>query len=237
MSVLKILWARRGSKRQEKENKSHKVLSNAFSDRQLQEKSWGTTCGPLRGIFCFEFPELKKAFFQKEVIFGNTMLAHLDWGRSNSFWGRSISTTCWLYSRLVRITPNCITGEGRTWINWWGMSTIRKIAHLIRQVNWIIRIGSKCPYLALTRWLSMGSFCDWVHDYRLQIIQQYLESSHESEPDDRWWLTTTAVKIITSPINHYDSLVHFHTLPQWSPIFQLLNMWPTTPEVDLKTTL
>ena len=182
-------------------------------------------------------PELKKAFFQKEVIFGNTMLAHLDWGRSNSFWGRSISTTCWLYSRLVRITPNCITGEGRTWINWWGMSTIRKIAHLIRQVNWIIRIGSKCPYLALTRWLSMGSFCDWVHDYRLQIIQQYLESSHESEPDDRWWLTTTAVKIITSPINHYDSLVHFHTLPQWSPIFQLLNMWPTTPEVDLKTTL
>ena len=39
MSVLKILWARRGSKRQEKENRSHKVLSNAFPDRQLQETS------------------------------------------------------------------------------------------------------------------------------------------------------------------------------------------------------
>ena len=110
-------------------------------------------------------------------------------------------------------------GEGA-----WLLSTIRKIAHLRRQVNWIIRIGSKCPYLALTRWLSMGSFCDWVYDYRLQIIQQYLESPHESEPDDRWWLTTTAVKVITSPINHYDSLIHFHLLPQWSPIFQLLNM-------------
>ena len=47
----------------------------------------------------------------------------------------------------------------------------------------------------------MGSFCDWVYDHRVQIIQHYLESPHESEPDDRWWLTTIAVKVITSPIN------------------------------------
>ena len=125
MSFLKILWARRGSKRQEKENKSHKVLSNAFSDRQLQETSWGTTCVHWGEYSASNSPELKKAFFQKEVIFGNTMLAHLDWGRSNSFWGGSISTTCWFYSRLARITPNCITGEGRIWINWWGsMATV-----------------------------------------------------------------------------------------------------------------
>ena len=90
-------------------------------------------------------PELKKAFFQKEVIFGNTMLAHLDWGRSNSFWGRSIGATCWFYSRLVRITPNCITGEGCIWINWWwSMATVNnsedstlKTPSELDHTNWI----------------------------------------------------------------------------------------------------
>ena len=85
----------------------------------------------------------------------------------------------------------------------WLLSTTNKIAHMRRQFNWIEEIKSKCPYLALTRWLSMGNFAEWAYDKRVQINEMYaaIIPQHQTTPDDQWWLTTIAVKVITSPIN------------------------------------
>ena len=50
---------------------------------------------------------------------------------------------------------------------------------------------------------SMGSFADWAYDKRIQIHQIYLGfvPQHRTQSDEKWWLTTIAVKVITAPIN------------------------------------
>ena len=49
----------------------------------------------------------------------------------------------------------------------------------------------------------MGNFAEWAYDKRVLINEMYaaIIPQHQTTPDDQWWLTTIAVKVITSPIN------------------------------------
>jgi hypothetical protein len=86
--------------------------------------------------------------------------------------------------------------EGR-----WLLQVTSIISHLRRQYTWIAEVGSTCPFLVLTRWLSMGTFTAWIIAKKQSVTEQYAAVQHVSSPSTQWWVITAVVNVITVHIN------------------------------------
>lgn len=62
-------------------------------------------------------------------------------------------------------------------------------------------MGTVCPTVATTIWLSIGEFCSWLISNRHRI-QEYLdEKSPDITPDSNWWLLLYAVHFVMCEVN------------------------------------
>lgn len=77
------------------------------------------------------------------------------------------------------------------------------ISHLRRQFTLHAVMGTVCPKIAITRWLSMGAVTAWFCNHRLAIAQHFDApewATFDAKPTKIWWILTCAVRIITIPI-------------------------------------
>ena len=75
------------------------------------------------------------------------------------------------------------------------------IGYLRRQTNLKQQMGTVCPTVATTRWLSIGEVCKWIITNRHKI-QEYLdEKSPEIAPGNSWWLLLYAINSVMREVN------------------------------------
>ena len=75
------------------------------------------------------------------------------------------------------------------------------ISYLRRQTNLKQQMGTVCPTVSTTRWLSIGEVCKWLISNRCRI-QLYLEEKQSSAaPEDHWWMLIYAVNNVMSEVN------------------------------------
>lgn len=60
---------------------------------------------------------------------------------------------------------------------------------------------SKCPTVAITRWLSMGKVVKWFVMQRDRLIQHFDTSISATAPSASWWLLLLVVNDVTSKVN------------------------------------
>ena len=87
----------------------------------------------------------------------------------------------------------------------WMSNLTDTISHLRRQYTLIGTMGSKCPYLANTRWMSMGQVVDWLYKNRIDVDAHYSATGggqgHTSAVTPQTWVVIIGVRAIMQPVN------------------------------------
>jgi hypothetical protein len=79
---------------------------------------------------------------------------------------------------------------------WFGVLTAL-IGHLRRQQNLINNMRSKCPKVALRRWLSLGTILKWLAVHRVQIVEYLDEKMPHCTPHFGWWISLLSLRRVT----------------------------------------
>lgn len=75
------------------------------------------------------------------------------------------------------------------------------IGYLRRQINLRAEMGTTCPALSTTRWMSLGNCTSWILKHR-ERIEQYLEEKAPSvAPDTSWWVIVACVSNFMAPVD------------------------------------
>lgn len=75
------------------------------------------------------------------------------------------------------------------------------ISYLRRQTNFVTSMGTQCPKVATTRWISFGIVCQWFVK-NLATVKEYLESKKPpQEPDNCVWIMLHAFSSIMATVN------------------------------------
>ena len=75
------------------------------------------------------------------------------------------------------------------------------IGYLRRQFNFIGEVGGKCPTVATTRWLSLGSFLKWLVWHRSEVMN-YLDLKNPScRPSVSWWIAALSMQGVTAEVD------------------------------------
>lgn len=75
------------------------------------------------------------------------------------------------------------------------------ISYLRRQVNLKAEMGTVCPTVSTTRWLSLGEVCKWLTKHRIRIQEYLVEKEPAQAPDKSWWLLLLMVCALMEPVN------------------------------------
>lgn len=75
------------------------------------------------------------------------------------------------------------------------------ISYLRRQTNLKQSMGSVCPTVSTTRWLSIGEVCKWLLKNRLRVQQYLSDKSFGSTIGSYWWVLVYSVNHIMSEVN------------------------------------
>lgn len=75
------------------------------------------------------------------------------------------------------------------------------ISYLRRQTTLRSKMGSTCPALCQTRWLSLGSSTKWLTRHREEIEEYMMEKNCDLCPTSAWWLTASAFKVYISLVD------------------------------------
>jgi hypothetical protein len=84
--------------------------------------------------------------------------------------------------------------------NWYSTLTAL-IGYLRRQINLVNEMGSKCPKVAVTRWVSLGKVLPWLAKHRTRVILYLDEKNPACKPTVFWWISLHALGCATDEIN------------------------------------
>ncbi len=75
------------------------------------------------------------------------------------------------------------------------------IGYLRRKQNLIQEMASKCPKVAVTRWLRLGKVCQWFCKNRTKVLEYVNEKKPSCKPAAHWWLYVAACDTIMKEVN------------------------------------
>ena len=99
------------------------------------------------------------------------------------------------------------------------------ISFLRRQYNLHTTMGTTCPALSDTRWLSMEGFSTWILKHRVVVMNYLAEKNREAiTPSRSWWITMSVVHSVASMMGYVFTALQAReiTLPEQVQIFRNL---------------
>jgi hypothetical protein len=78
----------------------------------------------------------------------------------------------------------------------WYRDLTAMIGWINKQTNFVNELGSACPHVATTRWLSMSIVTKWILDKKDRIYEFLKDKEPVIQPDDLFWVMLHVVDAI-----------------------------------------